>query len=113
MKKFKEFLILEAKKSDKFEIYYHGTTLAKGKKILEKGLEARYYEPQWFTIIEEPRHAWYHARKRNKGKSPCVFEIKLPKEVAREFVYKEGGLKKAIPAKYCRMMTSKELKELE
>ena len=93
---------------------YHGTTLAKGKKILEKGLEARFYEPQWFTIIEEPEHAWYHAKKRNASKFPVVFEIKLPKEVAREFVYKEGGLKKAIPIKYIylRMMTDKELKEL-
>jgi hypothetical protein len=110
LKRFKDFLILE-KRYDKYEIYYHGTTIAKGEKILKKGLEAHYYEPQWFTIIEEPNHAWYHAKKRNSGKTPCVIEIKLPKEVAREFVYKEGGLKKAIPVKYLRMLSNKEIKD--
>lgn len=94
--------------------FYHGTTKSKGLKILKEGLRAKFYEPEWFTIADEKdgiELAYYHAKMRNGGKTPCVIEINIPKEVLRQYVYREGGLKKSIDAKYCRMMTEKQLKE--
>jgi|SRR5690606_17269069 len=94
-------------------IFYHGTTLAKGQKIMQTELRARFYESQWFTLATEEdgiELAYHHAKSRNAGKSPCVIKISLPKNKVKEYVYREGGMKKPIPSKYCKILTSKELK---
>lgn len=108
----KHLKLFEAKKE--YVTFYHGTTMHKGLKIMQTGLTARFYEPQWFTIADEKDGiglSYYHAKSRNNGRSPCVIEIKLPKDIVREYVYREGGLKKPIDAKYCRIMSEKEIQQ--
>lgn len=82
-------------------IFYHGTTKAIAKKILQSELRARFYEPEWFTLADETQLylAENHAKMRG-DKNGSVIKVSIPKSLKKEFVYREGGLKKPIPAKY-------------
>lgn len=96
-------------------VFFHGTTQDKANKILKDALKASYYEPEWFTLAgqDEIGLAMHHAKSRNKGKTPAIIQVTLPKELVNKYVYREGGLKQPIPSQYLKQLTPDQINNID